>query len=76
MPEPPVECYAGARYPERPLAFHWQGERLTVAEVERQWRTPTELVFHVRTIDGRRFALTYREAGEPGTEEWRIEPLT
>jgi len=66
-----VECYAGSRYPERPQALHWAGERLPVAEVERQWHTPDALVFWVRTLDGRRFQLTYCEP----QCVWGVEPL-
>jgi len=66
----PVACYAGGRYPERPRAFSWEGKQLEVEEIERQWRTPDRLVFHVRTADGRRFALTYREAADA----WNIHP--
>jgi hypothetical protein len=65
-----VECYAGHRYPERPRAFRWEGERVTVAEVERSWRTPAGPVFCVRTADSRRFTLAYREA----SDDWDIQP--
>jgi len=65
-----VECYAGHRYPERPRAFRWEGERVTVAEVERNWRTPAGPVFRVRTDDGRRFTLAYRET----SDDWDIQP--
>ncbi len=64
-----VECYAGHRYPERPRAFLWEGERLTVKEIEQQWRTPSGPSFHVRTADGRRFILAYDEAAD----EWSIQ---
>lgn len=63
-----VECYAGYRYPERPRAFLWEGERLAVQEVERQWRTPAGPTFYVRVADGRRFTLAYDEA----TDTWRV----
>jgi len=59
-----VECYAGQRYPERPRAFLWEGERVLVAEVERTWRTPVGPVFRVRTAAGRRFTLAYHEAAD------------
>ena len=65
-----VECYAGHRHPERPRAFRWEGERVTVAEVERSWRTPAGPVFRVCTADGRRFTLAYREA----RDDWDIQP--
>jgi hypothetical protein len=65
-----VECYAGHRYPERPRAFLWQGERLVVEEVERRWRTPEGLGFRVRAADGRRFTLAYDEV----TNAWDVQP--
>lgn len=65
-----VECYAGYRYPERPRALRWEGERLEVAEVERRWRTLSGPAFRVRTRDGRRFTLAYDEAADV----WNIRP--
>lgn len=65
-----VECYAGYRYPERPRAFVWEGERVAVEEVERQWRTPAGPAFRVRAADGRRFILTYDEAAGA----WDVRP--
>ncbi|MBN1402316.1 MAG: hypothetical protein JXA74_15860 [Anaerolineae bacterium] len=69
MVQTQVECYAGTRYPERPRAFVWQGERLAVERVEREWRVPGGLAFLVRAADGRSFTLTYREAQDC----WSIE---
>jgi hypothetical protein len=65
-----VECYAGHRYPERPCAFHWQGERVVVEEIEHTWRTPAGPVFRVRVADGRRFTLAYDEAAD----DWDVQP--
>jgi hypothetical protein len=59
--EPRVECYAGARYPERPRAFVHRGKRLTVAQIEGEERTPRGIRFRVRVSDGRRFWLFYDE---------------
>ncbi len=64
MPDAVVECYAGHRYPERPRAFFWKGERLAVEEIERRWRTPTGPTFRVRAADGRRFTLAYDETAD------------
>jgi hypothetical protein len=64
-----VECYAGARYPERPRAFVHRGERLTVAEVEGEERTPRGIRFRVRVTDGRRFWLFYDEIDE----DWDVQ---
>jgi len=65
-----VECYAGCRYPERPRAFVWEGKRMTVAEVERQWRTPDGLAFCVCTTGGCRFTLAYDETAHA----WQVQP--
>ncbi len=71
MPDVIVECYAGVRYPERPRAFVWEGERVAVEEVERQWRTPAGPAFRVRTADGRHFTLAYDEAaGDWDVQSW------
>jgi hypothetical protein len=67
-----VECYAGVRYPERPRAFVHQGERLTVAGVEEEERTPRGVRFRVRTADGRRFWLFYDEIDDV----WDVEAET
>ncbi len=70
-----VECYAGFRYPERPRIIVWHGERLEVTTVERRSRTPSGLVFRVRTADGRRFFLEYDEGKGEGKGEWTGEEL-
>ncbi|HEX2924185.1 MAG TPA: DUF6504 family protein [Chloroflexota bacterium] len=69
-----VECHAGRHYPDRPLAFRWQGRRLEVEEVERQWRSQGEarsspILYHyiVRTAEGR-FHLTY----DSNSDTWEI----
>ncbi len=65
-----VECYAGRVYPDRPVAFWWQGRRLEVEEVERRWRTQeasysSPILYHyrVRTPEGR-FDLVYDSDGD------------
>ncbi len=65
-----VECYAGARYPERPRTLVYEGERLEVAAVEGRERTPRGLRFRVRVSDGRRFSLFYDEA----RDVWEVRP--
>jgi len=67
-----VRCYAGHRYPERPRALLWEGQWMEVAAVEARWHTPDGPAFRVRTADGRRFALAYRETADT----WAVEPLT
>lgn len=65
-----VRCYAGASYPERPVAFEWEGQWLEVAELLRQARTPGGLVFDVLARDGR----SYRLEWDAETDEWDIMP--
>ena len=67
-----VECYAGTRYPERPRAFLWEGERVMVEAVEHQWRTPAGPAFRVRAANGRRFTLAYDEAADA----WDVQPAS
>ena len=55
----PVECHSGYEYAERPVALHWEGERLTVDEVEAGWRIPGGKRFRVRPADGRRLGPVY-----------------
>lgn len=66
-----VECYSGITYAERPIAIHWQGRRLEVAEIEARWRIPGGRKFRVRTADDRLFELFYGEL----YDEWRIHEL-
>ena len=67
--ETSVECYAGFRYPERPRAFLWEGERVAVEAVEQQWRTPSGLNFRICATDGRRFTLAHSEADD----DWSVQ---
>lgn len=63
-----VECYSGETYAERPLAFHWQGERLEIVQIETRWQSPEGRYFRVRVMDGHVFDLFYHEA----LDEWKI----
>ena len=70
-----VECYAGRHYPDRPVAFQWEGRRLEVVEVERQWRTTgvdrkSAVLYHyrVRTERGR-FHLIF----DCQEDTWQVE---
>ncbi|MEE8390114.1 MAG: DUF6504 family protein [Anaerolineae bacterium] len=71
MPGAVVECYAGYHYPERPRAFLWEGKRLEVEKVERQWRTPVGPLFRIRTTDNYHFTLAYDEAADT----WDVQPV-
>jgi hypothetical protein len=63
-----VRCYAGTSYPERPVAFEWEGRWLEVAELLRQARTPRGLVFDVSAEDGQRYRLEWTRAAD----EWTV----
>ncbi|MBE0700042.1 MAG: hypothetical protein IH586_24210 [Anaerolineaceae bacterium] len=66
-----VECYSGYQYPERPVAFQWQGDRLKVEQILAEWRIPDGKRFQVRTQDGQLFDLFFREM----YDEWQIYPV-
>jgi hypothetical protein len=63
-----VECHSGYAYGERPIAFQWEGERLSIVEIEARWRVPNGRRFRVRVEDSRVFELFYGELDD----EWRI----
>ena len=63
-----VGCYSGSTYAERPVAVHWQGERLVVEQVRCSWRTPNGPGFDVLVADGRRFRLSYDES----CDSWQV----
>ncbi len=66
-----VECHSDYTYPERPTALTWEGQRLEVADVLREWRSPSGKGFRVRTIDGQEFELLYYE----DANEWQIHRM-
>ncbi len=65
-----VECYSGSTYAEKPIALHWEGERLEVEEIESSWREPGGRAFRVRTRAGRQFELHYDES----KDQWQVKP--
>lgn len=67
-----VLCHASYAYAVRPRALIWQGERLAVAAVLTEWRTPAEKTFRVRTHDDRFFDLIY----DLSQDAWRIAPAS
>jgi hypothetical protein len=72
-----VECHSGYAYAERPIAFAWQGQRLIIAEILSQGRTPQAKWFRVSTADGQVFELSYVESTveDPSEHEWQIRQL-
>lgn len=59
-----VECYSGSTYAERPVAVHWQGQRLAVEQVLRSWRTPAGPGFDVIVTGGQTLVLDYCTAND------------
>jgi hypothetical protein len=69
-----VECHSGSTYAERPTALTWQGQRLIIAEILSQGRTPQTKWFRVSTADGQFFELSYFETAKerPSEYKWQI----
>jgi hypothetical protein len=66
-----VECRSDTEYAEKPLSVLWLGHRHEVAEILARWHAPGEKGFHVNTIDGFAFELTYQEI----SDDWHIRPI-
>ena len=66
----PVECRSDWEYAQRPLAFTWQGQRITVLEVLAESRTPDDRRFIVRTAQPGNFELIY----DLHLDQWIIHP--
>lgn len=70
-----VECRSDpinrTGYAERPLSLVWQGARREIAEIISRWSGQGEKGFHVKTVDGLAFELTYLE----DSDSWLIQPL-
>ncbi len=64
-----VECRSDTEYAERPIALHWQGQRLEIAEILSRWRTQAGKGFRVRTTDDQIFELVYNELDA----DWQIK---
>lgn len=63
-----VRCYAGTRYPERPVAFLWEGRWLEVTQVDRQAHTQTAMVFWVQAENDVCYELTWQVT----TDAWIV----
>ncbi|MGQ9572401.1 MAG: hypothetical protein ACUVV3_04350 [Dehalococcoidia bacterium] len=63
MPDEPVEvaCYAGSRYPQRPLRVTWRGADHDVLAVEREWLEPARRCYLVRIEGDLLLWLCYHE---------------
>jgi hypothetical protein len=63
-----VECHSDYTYAERPVAIIWEGKRLEIKEIMREWRRPLGKGFRVCTVDGQEFDLLF----EDSSSEWKI----
>jgi hypothetical protein len=59
-----VNCHSGYAYAERPVTFHWEGERLEIRSIIAEWQTPVSKHFRISTIDERIFEIVYDLAGD------------
>ena len=67
-----VECYAGYRGEQEPLAF-WLGERrIAVREVVDRWFAPTQRWFKLEADDGHMYVVRHDEA----TGDWELAAFT
>lgn len=57
-----VECYAGHRGEETPLAFHIGARRIAVLDVVDRWLAPDHRYFKVRGDDGGTYILRHDAA--------------
>jgi len=63
-----VECHSSSGYADRPTALYWQGVRIPIVKVIKQWRFPAGKCFRVQTIGGMEFELNYCES----EHDWHI----
>jgi len=66
-----VECYAGYRYPERPLAFQIKGREYKVEIMIDRWYGEEATYFKVLADDQRVYLLRYY----PGQEGWTLSGM-
>ena len=64
-----VECHAGYRYAQRPIAFYWQGERRVIEAIVDLWLTPEGRGFRVVTQDEQVFELYFLYA----QDDWKVK---
>ena len=62
-----VACYAGSRYPQRPLRVTWRGAERDVLAVEREWQEPRRRCYLVRLEGDRLLRLSYYERNDRWT---------
>ena len=66
-----VECYAGYRAEQEPVAF-WTGDRRLEVKIVDRWYSPTQRWFKVDAGDGNVYVLRHDEKGG----DWEIAAFT
>jgi len=66
-----VECRSESSYPEKPVAFIWEGTRHKVNDILSRSRDPQGISFRVRTTERLVFELIYATAADM----WLITPI-
>jgi hypothetical protein len=67
-----VQCYAGYRAEQEPLAFCCGDRRLEVRAILDRWYSPTQRWFKVDADDGHTYVLRHDEQ----SDEWEIVAFT
>jgi hypothetical protein len=62
-----VACYAGSRYPQRPVRLTWRGGEHEVLAVEREWQEPRRRCYLVRLEGDLLLTLSYYERNDRWT---------
>lgn len=67
-----VECYAGYRGEQEPVAFRLGGRRLAVRAIVDRWFAPGSRWFRVDADDGNLYVLRHDDAGS----QWSVAAFT
>lgn len=67
-----VECYAGYRDDQEPVAFWFGDRRVAVRALVDRWYSPTQRWFKVEAEDGDTYILRYDESGA----QWELAAFT
>ena len=67
-----VECYAGFRAEQEPLAIWLGGRRLLVREIVDRWFAPMQRWFKVEADDGHTYILRHDES----SGDWDVAAFT
>jgi hypothetical protein len=70
-----VSCYAGYRYPERPLSFKLLERTFGVEEILDRWFGEDYIYFKIRAEDGKVYLLKYDQREDRWFLEGLIKPL-